>query len=75
MACCHRGDMVEFDGLLAAVVGVSGDPGVPEDHVVLWFGAPDCKRKSQGGQGGCRPELWTVPAEHIIPAAKPVMRH
>jgi hypothetical protein len=75
MALWKRGDIVELDGLLAVVVGVNGDPNVPEDHVALWFGDPRTKRKSEGGPGGLRPEIWTVPEEYCIKSAKPVIKH
>lgn len=71
----HRGQLVELDGLLAAVVGTDADPWVPEDHVALWFGEPRAVRKSEGGPGGLRPEVWTVPADLCTPAARPVVRH
>lgn len=70
-----RGDLVEFDGLLAVVVGVEGDPQVPDDHIALWFGTPQVKRKSRGGQGGHQPEVWLVPEECAIMAAAPVYKH
>jgi hypothetical protein len=70
-----HGDLVELDGLLAVVVGVEGDPNVPEDHVAVWFGDPQCERKSQGGTGGKRPEIWTVPAEYFVAAAPPPWKH
>ena len=75
MPTWRRGDLVELDGLLAAVVGIEGDPKVPEEHVALWFGNPRCQRKSQGGACGQRPEVWTVPTEYCVPAADPVYRH
>lgn len=75
MANWRRGDLVELDGLLAVVVGLAGDPNVPEDHVAVWFGDPRCVRKSQDGSGGQRPELWTVPAEYFVPAAEPNWNH
>ncbi len=67
--------MVELDGLIAAVVGTDADPWVPEGHVALWFGDPPCVRKSKGGTGGARPELWTVPEELCLPAADPDVNH
>lgn len=70
-----RGDIVETDGVLGVVVGVEGDPDVPEDHVAVWFGDPRCERKSEGGTGGKRPEVWTVPVEYFVAAAPPVLRH
>jgi hypothetical protein len=35
------GSFVEFDGLLAVVVGVAGHNDVPEEHLALWFGEPN----------------------------------
>jgi hypothetical protein len=70
-----RGQMVEIDGLLAAVVGTSADAWVPDDHLALWFGDPPAIRISQGGKGGLRPEVWTVPAEYCAPAADLDVRH
>jgi len=71
----RRGDLVELDGLLAVVVGVAGDLGVPEDYIAVWFGDPRCVRRSQGGSGSCRPEVWTVPAEDFDVALEPVWKH
>jgi hypothetical protein len=71
----ERGEMVEFDGLLAAVVGTSADPWVPDDHVALWFGDAQGVRASQGGAVGRRPEVWTVPAEYCAPADDFDVRH
>jgi len=71
----RRGDLVERDGLLAVVAGVAGDPGVPEDHVAVWFGEPRCIRKSEGGKGGRQPEVWTVPAENLAATAEPFWQH
>ena len=70
-----RGDFVELDGLLAVVVGVEGEPEVPEDHVAVWFGDPRSVRKSDGGSGGQSPEVWTVPADLIVRAAGPSIKH
>jgi hypothetical protein len=69
------GDFVELDGLLAVVVGVEGDPDVPEDHIAVWFGDPRCERTSQGGTGGKQPEVWKVPAECFVAAAPPIWSH
>lgn len=71
----RRGDLVEIDGLLAVVVGVAGEPGVPEDHIAVWFGDPHCVRKSLGGVGGQQPEIWTVPAQYFALAAEPIWNH
>ena len=75
MPAFERGQFVEHDGLLGVVVGTPADGGVPDEHVALWFGEPRCTRKSEGGSGRQRPEVWTVPAEHCMPAAMPVVRH
>jgi hypothetical protein len=75
MANWQRGDLVELDGLLAVVISVEGDAGVPEGHIAVWFGDPRCVRKSQGGSGGQRPEIWTVPADLFIKAEPPVWKH
>ena len=71
----QRGDFVEFDGLLAVVVGAPGDPEVPEDHVMLWFGEPRGRRRSEGGTGAGRPEVCTVPAEYCQPSPEPILSH
>lgn len=71
----ERGQFVELDGLLAVVVGTSGDQNVPDEHLALWFGDPPCTRISEGGSGGQRPDVRTVPAEYCTPAAAPVIRH
>ena len=70
-----RGDFVELDGLLAVVVGVEGEPEVPDDHVAVWFGDPPSVRKSDGGSGGQSPEVWTVPADLLVRAAGPSIKH
>ena len=75
MSKWRRGDFIEFDGLLAVVVGIEGDPNVPEEHVAAWFGDPRCQRKSRGGAGGQPPEVWTVPEGYCVPAAEPVYKH
>lgn len=71
----QRGQLVELDGLLAVVVGTEADPCVPEGHVAVWFGEPRGVRRSEGGPGGLRPEIWTVPVAYCTPAAEPVFRH
>ena len=70
-----RGDFVELDGLLAVVVGGEGEPEVPDDHVAVWFGDPRSVRKSDGGSGGQSPEVWTVPADLLVRAAGPSIKH
>jgi hypothetical protein len=71
----QNGDFVELDGLLAVVVGLGGETGVPEGHVALWFGEPQGRRISDGGAGGLVPVVWTVPAEHCRPAKTPEFQH
>jgi hypothetical protein len=70
-----RGSLVQVDGLLAAVVGVYGDPGVPEEHLALWFGTPQVRRRSQGGDGDATPEVWLVPVDVVEAAALPDVKH
>jgi hypothetical protein len=64
-----RGAFVELDGLLAVVVGLPGDDNVPDEHAALWFGDPPTTRRSEGGSGGARPEVWTVPLGLLDPVA------
>ncbi len=75
MGLLARGDLVELDGLLAVVVGIEGDPNVPDEHVAVWFGDPQCKRKSEGGLGGSRAEFWIIPEDHLISASPPIYKH
>jgi hypothetical protein len=69
------GDIVEVDGAIAVVVGTAEDLTIPEDHVALWFGEPRCTRISNGGTGGARPEVWTVPVEYCTRAMSAEFRH
>lgn len=71
----QKGQLIEFDGIPAVIVGLSSDIGVPEDHVALWFGNSNATRKSQGGNGGIVPEVWTVPASLCEPGTAPTFRH
>ena len=32
-------------------------------------------RVSQGGPGGQRPEIWTVPAEYFVASSEPIRKH
>ena len=57
--------MVELNGRFAAVVGIEGDPGVPENHVALFYGV------DSAGQA----DVWTVPAEYPVPAPAPIFKH
>ena len=70
-----RGDIVEMDGILAAVVGTAEDRGAPEDHLALWFGEPQPKRISAGGRGGSQPEFLTVPIEYCKAARQATVKH
>jgi hypothetical protein len=71
----EKGDLVELDGLLAVVVGTFEDGMAPEDHLALWFGTPQGRRKSEGGSGGLRAEVSTVPAAYCQHAAAPLIEH
>jgi len=75
MATWQHGQLIEFDGLLAVVVGNQSDNWVPEEHAALWFGTPQGERKSKGGQGGLRPLIWTVPEDLCTEAAAPIIQH
>lgn len=70
-----RGDFIELDGLVAVVVGIEGDPNVPEEHLAVWFGEPKGVRKSAGGKGPTSPEVWIVPEEFCKPAPRPEYKH
>jgi hypothetical protein len=69
------GDFVEFDGLLAVVVGTFESGLAPENHLALWFGEPCAIRKSEGGSGGLTPQIWTVPLESCLSAVAPFFNH
>ncbi len=71
----QRGDIVEVDGILGTVVQVTGEAGVPDDHVVIWFGEPRGTRISEGGSGQTIPEVWTIPADVCIPAKTAKVNH
>ena len=73
----YKGQFVLLDGLPAVVVGLEDDPSgsVPEDHVGLWFGDPQVKRKSEGGPGEAKPEIWTVPKEYCEPIEEVEYKH
>ena len=71
----HIGAFVEFDGLLAVVVGLSGENGVPDDHLAVWFGEPHGERKSEGGEGNLIPIIRTVPTEYCLPVKLPITQH
>jgi hypothetical protein len=61
----QKGDLVELDGRLALVVGLQGDPNVPEGHLALWFGDV---RGWQRSEGKTRGEVWTFPEEYCLAA-------
>jgi hypothetical protein len=56
-----RGSFAVLNDLVCVVVGVDGDPNVPDDHVALWYG--DLNETGN-------PQVWTVPAEYIVPFDK-----
>jgi hypothetical protein len=58
-----RGDLVLLNDRVAAIVGLGGEPGVPENHVALWYGEKIDSPSSD-------PVAWTVPAEFCLPAPK-----
>jgi hypothetical protein len=64
----RRGDLVTLNGRLAAVVGVEGDPGIPEDHVGLWYGDPPTQRQDDDKPVAVAPIVYTVPAECCRPS-------
>lgn len=69
------GTFVEVGGVLAVVVGLSGMNGVPDDHLAIWFGEPQGKPKSEGGEGNLVPLVWTVPTEYCLPAKPSIFQH
>ncbi len=69
------GQFIEFDGLLAVVVGISGQDDVPDDHLAIWFGEPQGQRLSEGGQGNLVPLVYTVPIEYCLVAKPPSLIH
>jgi hypothetical protein len=71
----QRGQLVEFNAMLAVIVGTDADQWVPEGHVALWFGEPRTASESESKPGQLRPEVWTVPADLCTPAAEPDVRH
>jgi hypothetical protein len=70
-----KGEFVEMDGLPAVIIGVHGDPGVPEEHLAVWFGEPRAERKSKGGKGRVPPEVWTIPEELFQPSPPAIWKH
>ena len=70
-----RGDLVTLDGRLAVVVGVEGDPDVPEEHVAIWYGGPNTAQSSGAGSGDAAPVVYTVPEEYCKRAPSPELRH
>jgi hypothetical protein len=70
-------------GLPAVVVATEGEEvmtaegrdKVPDGHVAVWFGDPQAKRISEGGEGGTTPEVWTMPHDYFVAASQPVFRH
>lgn len=68
MSLFKRGDLVVLNGKIAAVVGVAGDPNVPEEHIALWYGA-------SVGDTSLGTVVWTVPEEYCELAPAPEFRH
>ena len=56
------GDFVEMDGLIGVVVKLED---CPEDHIAVWFGMENQKRKSEGSENVITPEVWTIPTEYF----------
>ena len=71
----QRGDLVVLNGLLAVVVGIPGDPNVPEDHIAIWYGEPQDQRLSKESPGQEKPKVYTVPAEYCYPGPEPLYLH
>ena len=68
MKTIKRGDLVMLNGNLAAVVGIEGDHGIPEDHVALWYG-------SEPAETNQTPVAWTVPIEYCQLVEKLELKH
>ena len=56
----ERGQMVEQDGLLAVVVGLAGDEGVPDEHLARSGMVSRKPSASQMVGKGAR-NLWSIP--------------
>jgi hypothetical protein len=62
-----KGDFALMNGKLCVIVGVWGDPGVPEEHLAAWYGAE---------ADSAIPEVRTIPAEYFVRPDSPVIfRH
>ena len=70
-----KGDFVEMDGLLAMVVATDIEDAIPEEHLAIWFGDPNAKRKSDTEYVQNSPEVWTVPEELCNKGLEPVFKH
>jgi hypothetical protein len=70
-----RGDIVALNGELAVVVGIEGDPDVPEDHIAVWFGGTRVEPNRVQDTGRKSPEIWAVPAEYFVNALPAVLKH
>lgn len=75
MITFNLGQLVEYDGLLAVVVGTPQAGSAPNDHLALWYGDPRGVRISDGGSGGQHPVVWIVPAEYCSMAASFIAQH
>lgn len=67
------GDIVLLNGVLAAVVGIEGDPGIPEGHVALWYGGS--RNVEPSFTVFEAPLAWTVPAEYCTLAPPIKLQH
>ena len=60
------GDFVSLNGRVGVVVATGDDLGEElADHLAVWFG-----HVADGS-----PEVWTVPAEYVLPRPEPTPRH
>ena len=71
----QKGDFVIQNGLLAVVVGIPGDPNVPEEHLALWYGEPQDQGALKDETGQERLKVYTVPAEYCHLGPEPVYLH
>lgn len=71
----QRGDFVELNGRVAVVVGVEGEPDIPEGHVALWYGEAQGQDATAGDTGAGPVQVWTVPAEYCGLGPEPIYRH
>lgn len=61
-----HGDFVLLNGQVGVVVATGDELGEElSDHLAVWFG-----HVAEGS-----PEVWTVPAEYMLPGPEPTLRH